>query len=400
MPSLQQECAAPFHASSLQFPKDHHLLVPSAEASPMYYALYLLPQKFSGILPAMQLAVASRAKCMLVNMNVICGRNKMVVSTFSSLTSSSPPSQTCCVTLDDLASVVSASAALQDLCELDIEAFPAALLLSSRHFAMLTLLASAADAALHTGAFGMRWQCWTTMEHFQPPHDPLPLASLRFAQFCSTTFPPYSSSFSTCPVPLSLALQMDWHESVVGGLSKRALFQVLRTISLVEKRESHARSNACSCLLQTRACVFVSRAFGDGTGMIGTECVSWLFLLSMCGMVDCRYRWFCEEASAMHGGLSVCACVCVVCVCEHCPMHRNVCSRASTSTMIQATIYSTKTPKGSTPVYNIASHLQPSHPPMFLIPSSLSFPSSSESSAHLASLSLHSRPITSPCRIA
>ena len=103
--------------------------------------------------------------------------------------------------------------------------------------------------------------------------------------------------------------------------------------------------------------------------------------------------------------VSVCVCVCVcvvvyVCLCEHCPMHRNVCSRASMSTMIQATIYSTKTPKGSTPVYNIASHLQPSHSPMFLIPSSLSFPSSSESSAHLASLSLHSRPITSPCRIA
>lgn len=245
MPSLEQECAVPFHASSLHLPNDHELLVSSSEASPMYYALYLLPQKFPGILPAMQLAIASRAKCMLVNMNVICSRNKMVVSSFSTLPSSSPPSQTCCVALDDLASVVSASAALQDLCELDIETFPAALLISSRHFAMLTLIASAADAALHTGAFGMRWQCWTTMEHFQPPHDPLPLASLRFAQFCSTTFPPYFSSFSTCPVPLSLALQMDWHESVVGGLSKRALLQVLRTISAVEKRVSHTRSNAC-----------------------------------------------------------------------------------------------------------------------------------------------------------
>ncbi len=182
-------------------------------------------------------------------MGVLRGGNKMVVvsspsSPLPPSASSSLPAQACHVTIDDFSSIARSNDAIAALCDLDIEHFPSALLISSPHISVFSLVAAAADAALRTGTFGHRWQCWATVEHAQKQElcdsSSLPPISLRFTQFSSSTFPPLVSCHASCPLPLSLALQIDWHNGVVGGLTKKQL-------------------------LQPRASVFLSRAWGDGT---------------------------------------------------------------------------------------------------------------------------------------
>jgi hypothetical protein len=197
---------------------------------------------------------------MRVTVNVKCDGNRIVISS-SPLPSPKAAAaaasavvtqrlQSCDIVLSSFISIVRDNNALAALCDLEIEEFPTVLLISTRHFAILTLSASAADEALRTGTFGQRWQCWTTMEHSKDPSSPDVSASsfaLRFTQFCSSVFPPFSSSYSSCPLPLSLALQVDWHDSLVGGLSLRTVFQVICAVHcLCHPRLSRA-SFGCKC---------------------------------------------------------------------------------------------------------------------------------------------------------
>lgn len=253
MPSLQDECAVPQHIMTAESIDQQCVLPEHMTASllsfPCYHALYLLPQTLSSILPAMQLWLASRLQRLRVRMDVLRGGNKMVI--LSSPSSPLPPSassllpaQACHVTIDDFSFIASSNDAIAALCDLDIEHFPSALLISSPNISIFSLVAAAADTALHTGTFGHRWQCWATIEHAQKQEfrdsSSLPPISLRFTQFCSSTFPPLVPCHASCPLPLSLALRMDWHYGLVGGLTKKQL-------------------------LQPRASVFLSRAWGDGT---------------------------------------------------------------------------------------------------------------------------------------
>ncbi len=118
--------------------------------------------------------------------------------------------------------------------------------------------------------------------------------------------------------------------------------------------------------------------------LVGWRCLHWL-MVDLGGFVRKLQR--CMEVR-----VCVCVCVCVSLCVFIFSMHRNASLHVFMLTMIQAMIYSTKTPKGK--LIRIANHLA-----LFLI-FVCSFPSSSESFVLHALLSSRLRLITSRCRIA
>jgi hypothetical protein len=195
---------------------------------PVYHAIYLLPLKHSDLLANVQMKLLENSRHIKGRFSVRCCRNTMNVWTWHAESKGLLPS--CSIAHDQFPSIIGNNAVLTELLDLNIESFSAALKISSHHFSIFTFVSAAADAVLQSGAFGMRWQCWATVQHPQinSPNDTSTAAlnPLKFMQFCSDNGFTTSSAYSIGMLPLGLSLQQHWHQPLIGGLSLYTLFKV------------------------------------------------------------------------------------------------------------------------------------------------------------------------------
>jgi hypothetical protein len=202
-------------------------------AGAAYHALYLLPLNHIAIIAHLQSAVCS-LRLEYVNLENVSGRDSLLVFR------TDDASCACVFSVEGFASGVEQNQRFSSLCSKLGDPFSCVLRVASSDFGMFKFSAGCVDAVLESSRFGTRYQCWVSVSQ---------AASSAAASAARWTLFRDSSSVSKqqqqqqmlCRLSLSHALRRNLHELVIPGHS------VLR-------------------MFQPRSSIFVSHAWGDGTG--------------------------------------------------------------------------------------------------------------------------------------
>jgi hypothetical protein len=130
--------------------------VESATSQSVYHALYLLPLNHIGLIAQLQSAVSSM-KLECVNLKCQSGCDSLVVHR-------ADDSTCCCAfSVGTFAASVEHSDRFRSLCGLIGETFSCVLRVASSDFGLFKFAATCADAAMDSGSFGTRFQCWAAV---------------------------------------------------------------------------------------------------------------------------------------------------------------------------------------------------------------------------------------------
>jgi hypothetical protein len=195
----------------------------------MYHVLYLLPLNHIGIIAHLQAEVSS-AGLQFTVWDCQSGRDSLL------LRRSGASQCSCMFTVDSFSVDVEQSARFSTLCGLLGESFSCVLRIACTDFGMLKFASQCADKALDSCSFGSRFQCWLTVV------DSATIIS--GGQWIARKWIKFRDAVSSTLNKLSLgdALQLNHHEKIIPGQSIIELFQ-------------------------PHSSIFVSHAWGDGTGV-------------------------------------------------------------------------------------------------------------------------------------
>jgi hypothetical protein len=212
-----------------------HLIgdVERVTAAAVYHALYLLPLNHIAIIAHLQSTVCSlRLEC--VNLENRSGRDSLVVHR------ADDPSCACVFSVESFVAGVEQNQRFSSLCSKLGDPFSCALRVTSTDFGLFKFAVTCADAAMDCGSFGTRYQCWVTVTQAASSGAS---PAVRWTLFRDSTqlSQPHAAQQLLCRLPLSRALACNHHEHVLPGHSIMSMFQ-------------------------PRSTVFVSHAWGDGTG--------------------------------------------------------------------------------------------------------------------------------------
>jgi hypothetical protein len=202
-------------------------------AGAAYHALYLLPLNHIALIAHLQSTVCS-LRLEYVNLENRSGRDSLVVHRMDDAL--------CAVvfSVESFAEGVEQSQRFSGLCSKLGDPFSCVLRVASSDFGMLKFGAACADAAIESGSFGTRHQCWVAVA---PAASSLAASGVRWTLFGDSTqrSQPQRQQQLLSSLSLSRALACNHHEHVIPGQSIMQMFQ-------------------------PRSSVFVSHAWGDGTG--------------------------------------------------------------------------------------------------------------------------------------
>jgi hypothetical protein len=125
-------------------------------ASSAYHALYLLPLNHIAIIAHLQSTVSS-LRLEYVNLDNRSGRDSLLVHRMDDA------SCACVFSVEDFAAGVEQNQRFGSLCSKLGDPFSCVLRVASSDFGMFKFAAACADAALESGSFGTRHQCWVTV---------------------------------------------------------------------------------------------------------------------------------------------------------------------------------------------------------------------------------------------
>ncbi len=202
-------------------------------AGAAYHALYLLPLNHIALIAHLQSTVCG-LRLEFVNLESRSGRDSLVVHRMDDAS--------CAVvfSVESFAEGVEHSQRFSGLCCKLGDPFSCVLRIASSDFGMLKFAAACADAAIESGSFGTRHQCWVAVA---PAASSVSASGVRWTLFCDSTqrLQAQRQQQLLCSLSLSRALACNHHEHVIPGQSIMRMFQ-------------------------PRSSVFVSHAWGDGTG--------------------------------------------------------------------------------------------------------------------------------------
>ena len=205
--------------------------VEGVTARSTYHALYLLPLNHIGIIAHLQSTVFG------LSAHAVCLHSQ---SGCDSLVVHRVDDPACCwaFSVEPFASGVERCDRFNSLCGLIGESFSYVLRIASTDFGVFKFASSCADAAMDSGSFGTRFQCWVAVS----PGGLPPAAAISRADWTLFRARPRSGGPSLlCSLPLGRALRRNHHEHVVTGQNLMRVFK-------------------------PRSSFFVSHSWGDGTG--------------------------------------------------------------------------------------------------------------------------------------
>jgi hypothetical protein len=203
-------------------------------AGSAYHALYLLPLNHIALIAHLQSTVCSH-RLEYVNLENRSGRDSLIVNRMDD------PSCACVFSVESFVAGVEHNQRFSSLCGKLGDTFSCVLRVAASDFGMFKFAATCADAAIESGSFGTRHQCWVTLT--QASSSTAASSVPRWTLFRDVTQrsqPPRQQQL-LCSLSLSRALACNHHEHVIPGQSIMRMFQ-------------------------PRSSVFVSHAWGDGTG--------------------------------------------------------------------------------------------------------------------------------------
>jgi hypothetical protein len=205
-------------------------------AGATYHALYLLPLNHIALIAHLQSTVCS-LRLEYVNLESRSGRDSLVVSRMDD------PSCSCVFSVESFVAGVEQNQRFSSLCSKLGDPFSCVLRVASSDFGMFKFAAACADAAIETGSFGTRHQCWVTVTPLTQAAASAAASGSRWTMFRDSSLLSQwqSQQANLSSMSLSRALQRNHHEHVLPGQSIMRMFQ--------------PRSN-----------FFLSHAWGDGTG--------------------------------------------------------------------------------------------------------------------------------------
>jgi GTPase SAR1 family protein len=193
-----------------------------------YHVFYMITLKHVGIIAYLQSTIAV-SRLQFVNLHMECGLNSLVIRRTDNV------SCFCVFSVEDYSATTSTGHRFAGVSEYLGEPFSSVLRIATSDFGMLKFASACCDAAMQSGNFGTRFQCWiTTSRAIETGIAPCG-EFLKWTQFCDS----HSSLLSKHS--LSKALRCNHHEHVTSGESIKSLFQ-------------------------PRSSIFISHAWGDGTG--------------------------------------------------------------------------------------------------------------------------------------
>lgn len=198
-----------------------------------YHALYLLPLNHIAIISHVLSTVFS-LKHVHSDLQNVSGRDSLIVHRVKD------PSCACVFIVENFASGLVQNHLFSSLSDQLGESFSCVLWVASSDFGMFKFAAECADVAMDSGSFGTRYQCWVTVTHAA-------LSSpVKWVQFNdSSPLAPEDVRFGLhkmlCRRALSRALQCNHHKFVI-------------------------KDQKIIDMFQPRSSIFVSHAWGDGTG--------------------------------------------------------------------------------------------------------------------------------------
>ena len=210
-------------------------VVERVTASSAYHALYLLPLNHIAIIAHLQSTVSS-LRLEYVNLDNRSGRDSLLVHRMDDA------SCACVFSVEDFAAGVEQNQRFSSLCSKLGDPFSCVLRVASSDFGMFKFAAACADAALESGSFGTRHQCWVTVTQAASSGA---ASAARWTLFRDSTAVSQQQQQQQqpqmlCRLPLSHALGRNHHKQVIPGQS------ILR-------------------MFQPRSSIFVSHSWGDGT---------------------------------------------------------------------------------------------------------------------------------------
>jgi hypothetical protein len=205
-------------------------------AGAVYHALYLLPMNYIALIAHLQSTVCS-LRLEYVNLDNRSGRDSLVVNRMDD------PSCACVFSVESFVAGVEQNQRFSSLCSKLGDPFSCVLRIASSDFGMFKFGAACADAAIESGSFGTRHQCWVTVTPLTRAAASVAASGSRWTLFRDSSLPLQRQlkQAMLCSLPLSRALQRNHHEHVIPGQSIMRLFQ-------------------------PRSSFFLSHAWGDGTG--------------------------------------------------------------------------------------------------------------------------------------
>ncbi len=206
-------------------------VVERVASSSAYHALYLLPLNHIAIIAHLQSTVSS-LRLEYVNLDNRSGRDSLLVHRMDDA------SCACVFSVEDFAAGVEQNQRFDSLCSKLGDHFSCVLRVVSSDFGMFKFAATCADAALESGSFGTRYQCWVSVTQAASSgaasaatwtlfRNSIPVLQQRQQQLL-------------CSLSLSRALACNHHKQVIPGQSIMRMFQ-------------------------PRSSIFVSHSWGDGT---------------------------------------------------------------------------------------------------------------------------------------
>jgi GTPase SAR1 family protein len=199
-------------------------------ASAVYHALYLLSLNNIALIANLQSTVCS-FKLEYVNLKNVSGRDSLLVHR------TDDPFCACVFSVESFVVGVEQNQRFSGLCGKLGDAFSCVLRVASSDFGMFKFAAACADAVIDSDCFASRHQCWVAVDHSASNGSALGLIWTLFRDSTQRSQP----QRLLCSLSLSQALACNLHETVIPGYSIMRMFQ-------------------------PRSSIFVSHAWGDGTG--------------------------------------------------------------------------------------------------------------------------------------
>lgn len=206
-------------------------------ATAKYRALYLLPANHIGLVARVHSAV-SALSLKAVKLECQSARDSLIVHRSFDMNCA------CVFSVEEYSACVQLSERFSSLHDLHGEKFSCVFRISSTDFGMFKFAAACADEAMDSCSFGFRFQCWSTVVHSSPPRSPRLLLPL----------PP----FLPPPPPTWILFRDSQSSSLSRGTLAHALGQYLH-LDIVP-------GPSIIQYFRPRSCIFVSHAWGDGTG--------------------------------------------------------------------------------------------------------------------------------------
>lgn len=194
-------------------------------AASKYHALYLVPLNNIGIIAHLHSAVSSMNP-EVVGLNCTSGRDSLYLERCGS---------ECTFSVEDFSDCVEQNVRFSCLRDQLGVAFSCVMRVASNDFGMFKFAAALMDDAMDSCRFGSRFQCWVTVIDDDSPGCGASWISRIWWQFG------VNRSTTLNKLKLSTALQSNQHEHVTPGKSMVEIFQ-------------------------PRCSIFISHAWGDGTG--------------------------------------------------------------------------------------------------------------------------------------